>query len=340
VTDPDATVTEVHQGCGEGVTGTSVGRLRALVVTNMYPSGANPALGRFVRDQVDALRRQPGVEVEVVHFPPGARGYMRAVRTLRPYRAQRFDVVHAHFGLTAWPALLAGLRPLVVTLHGNDLFHPRSNRITRAALPFVALPAAVSRAFSAHVPGAGRTRRVAVLPVGIDLGRFRRIPRPEARRRLDLDPDRPYLLFPHDPSRPLKRFDRAQEVAGSHRLLVMGRVPPDEVPYWINAANAVLVPSQDEGFGLSVIEALACGVPAFGTPVGIHPVALAGIDGALCAPYDRDVWRRALDPHVRAPDPRVDGRARAELFSADRMAARVVEAWREVASARRGVGSR
>jgi hypothetical protein len=89
-----------------------------------------------------------------------------------------------------------------------------------------------------------------------------------------------------------------------------------------------------------VIEALACGVPAFGTPVGIHPVALAGIDGALCAPYDRDVWRRALDPHVRAPDPRVDGRARAELFSADRMAARVVEAWREVASARRGVGSR
>jgi teichuronic acid biosynthesis glycosyltransferase TuaC len=358
VTDPDATVTEVHQGCGEGVTdtsgsarkyvrrqgvaggATSVGRLRALVVTNMYPSAENPALGSFVRDQVEALRRQPGVEVELVHFAPGARGYARAIRTLRPYRAQRFDVVHAHFGLTAWPALVAGLRPLVVTLHGNDLFHPRSNRITRAALPFAALPATVSRAFSAHVPGAGRTRRVAVLPVGIDLARFRRIPRAEARRRLDLDPDRPYLLFPHDPSRALKRFDRAQAVAGPHRLLVMGRVPPDEVPYWINAANAVLVPSQDEGFGLSVIEALACGVPAFGTPVGIHPVALAGIDGALCAPYDRDVWRRALDRHVRAPDPRVDGRARAELFSADRMAARVVEAWREVASARRGVGSR
>jgi glycosyltransferase involved in cell wall biosynthesis len=313
------------------------GVLRALVVTNMYPSPANPALGSFVRDQVEALRRQPGVEIELVHFSPGARGYARAVRALRALRRrdhQRFDVVHAHFGLTAWPVILARLgAPLVVTLHGNDLFHPRSNRITRAALPFTTLPAAVSRAFSANVPGAGRTRRVAVLPVGIDLGRLRRIPREEARRRLGLDPAGPYLLFPHDPARPLKRADRAREVAGEHRLLILGKVPPEEVPYWINACNAVLVPSQDEGFGLSVIEALACGVPAFGTPVGIHPVALEGIEGALCAPYDRDVWRAALEPHLRAADPRVEGRSRAELFSNDRMAARVVEAWREVVAA-------
>jgi glycosyltransferase involved in cell wall biosynthesis len=313
------------------------GVLRALVVTNMYPSPANPVLGSFVRDQVEALRRQPGVEIELVHFAPGARGYARALRALRALRrhhGQRFDVVHVHFGLTAWPVILARLgAPLVVTLHGNDLFHPRSNRITRAALPFTTLPAAVSRAFSANVPGAGRTRRVAVLPVGIDLERFRRIPREDARRRLGLDPAGPYLLFPHDPARPLKRADRAREVAGEDRLLIMGKVPPEEVPYWINASNAVLVPSQDEGFGLSAIEALACGVPAFGTPVGIHPVALEGIEGALCAPYDRDVWRAALEPHLRAADPRVEGRSRAELFSNDRMAARVVEAWREIVAA-------
>jgi glycosyltransferase involved in cell wall biosynthesis len=315
----------------------TVERLRALVVTNMYPSPANPALGSFVRNQVEALRRQPGVEIELVHFAPGAGGYARALRALRALRrrhGQRFDVVHAHFGLTAWPVILARFgAPLVVTLHGNDLFHPRSNRITRAALPFMTLPAAVSRAFSANVPGAGRTRRVGVLPVGIDLERFRRIPREEARRRLGLDPAGPYLLFPHDPARRLKRADRAREVAGKHRLLIMGKVAPEEVPYWINASNAVLVPSQDEGFGLSVLEALACGVPAFGTPVGIHPIALEHIEGALCAPYDRDVWRAALEPHLRAADPRVEGRSRAELFSNDRMAARVVEAWREIVAA-------
>jgi glycosyltransferase involved in cell wall biosynthesis len=307
--------------------------VRALVVTNMYPTPERPALGSFVRDQVEALRRRGDVEIELFKFAGGLRGYPRAAREIRRrYRGQRFDVVHAHFGLTAWPAVAAQLGPVVVTLHGNDLFHPRSKRLTRAILPFTALPAAVSREFSGQLKGAGTTRRVAVLPVGIDVERFRPIPRREARERLGLDPDGRYLLFPHDPERPLKRFDRAREAAGDTPLLTMGRVPPAEVPYWINAANAVLVPSQAEGFGLSVIEALACGVPAFGTPVGIHPVALYGIEGAYCAPWDRDGWRAALRPVLEAADPRVEGAARAALFSADRMAARVVAAWHDVAA--------
>src|SRR5438309_1897907 len=132
----------------------------------MYPTPQRPEYGRFVLDQVEALRRRDDVEVEVFSFPPGLRSYPAAARELR-------------------------------RRHG------------------------------------------------------------------------PYLLFPHDPARALKRFDRAQEAAGDVPLLHMGRVAPEEVPYWINAANAVLVPSQAEGFGLSVIEAIACGVPAFGTPVGI-----------------------------------------------------------------------
>jgi glycosyltransferase involved in cell wall biosynthesis len=305
------------------------GPVRALIVTNMYPTPERPEYGRFVLDQVEALRRRGDVDIEVFSFPPGLRGYPKAAIDLRRrYRGTSFDVVHAHFGLTAWPALLARKGPVVVTLHGNDLFHPRSRRITRAALPFTALPAAVSREFSENIPGAGTTRRVAVLPVGIDVHRFRPIPREEARRHLGLDPDRPYLLFPHDPARRLKRHDRAVEAAGDTTLLTIGRVAPQEVPYWINAANAVLVPSQAEGFGLSVIEAIACGVPAFGTPVGIHRVVLQGIEGAYCAPYDRDAWRERVAAVVREEDPRVDGRRRAELFSADRMAARVVAAWR------------
>jgi glycosyltransferase involved in cell wall biosynthesis len=303
--------------------------VRALVVTNMYPTPERPWSGPFVRDQVEALRRRGDVDVELFNFPAGTRNYPRAARALRRrYDADEFDVVHVHFGLVAWPALLAGLRPLVVTLHGNDLLHARSRPFTRAALPLMALPAAVSRAFSENIPGAGRTRRVAILPCGVDMTRFKPIPRAEARQRLGLDPDGPYLLFPHDPSRPLKRYDRAQEAAAGVRLLTLGGVPAEEVPYWINAANAVVVPSQDEGMGLAVIEASACEVPAFGTPVGAHAVALAGIEGSACLPWDRDAWRAALAPHLAAADPRVDGRPAAERLSADRMAARVVAAWR------------
>lgn len=297
----------------------------------MWPSEAAPQVGPFVVDQVEALRRIDGVEVDVHPFAPGPRALAGAMRDIRRrHRDGGYDVVHAHFGLTAWPALAARLAPVVVTLHGNDLFHPRSNRITRAALPFTALPAAVSRAFSANVPGAGATRRVAVLPVGIDTTRFAPIDRREARTRLGLDPEEPFLLFPHDPKRPLKRADRARELARElgAPLRVLGTAHPRDVPLWHNAANAVVVPSQDEGFGLAVIEASACDVPALGTPVGIHPLALRGIEGSLCADFDVATWAAAARPHLEADDPRVRGRAQAQLFSADRMAARVVAAWR------------
>jgi teichuronic acid biosynthesis glycosyltransferase TuaC len=89
----------------------------------------------------------------------------------------------------------------------------------------------------------------------------------------------------------------------------------------------VLVPSQREGFGLAVLEALACDVPVLATPVGIHPEALAGVPGTLCAPFDLERWSAALAPHLAHEDPRVPGRARAELYSSDRMAARVFAAW-------------
>src|ERR1019366_8000540 len=79
--------------------------MRALIVTNMYPSPEHPALGSFVRDQVEALRRLPDVELELYAFDPGGPGaYLRAAADLRRrYRRASFDVVHSHFGLTAWP---------------------------------------------------------------------------------------------------------------------------------------------------------------------------------------------------------------------------------------------
>jgi len=153
--------------------------VRALVVTNMYPSASDPALGVFVRDQVEALRRLPAHDVDLFAFAPGgARAYVRAARTLRrAHGADRYDVVHAHFGLTAWPALALRGGPVVVTLHGTDLAHPRSRRITRAALPRVALVAAVSPSLAAAVPSVRLRRPVAVLPCGVALDRFRPIPR-------------------------------------------------------------------------------------------------------------------------------------------------------------------
>jgi teichuronic acid biosynthesis glycosyltransferase TuaC len=314
--------------------------MRALIVTNMYPTPERPALGSFVRDQVDALRRISGVEIDVFAFAPGgALGYVRAaVQLARRHRHRQFDVVHAHFGLTVWPALAARGRARAVTLHGTDLAHPRSRAITLGGLRFEDLVGVVSEPLAHVVPRWATPNRVAVLPCGVDMRRFRPISRAAARAELGLDRDRRYLLFPADPRRAEKRHDRALALAlalGEEvRLLTLGDVAPPEVPLWVNSANAVLVPSDREGFGLAVLEALACDVPVLATPVGIGPEALEGVPGTYCGTFDLDAWREALAPHLAADDPRVPGRARAEEFSSDRMAARLLEAWRELTADR------
>jgi glycosyltransferase involved in cell wall biosynthesis len=121
-----------------------------------------------------------------------------------------------------------------------------------------------------------------------------------------------------------------QLVPDGVELIHYDNTPPERVPFFINAANAVVVTSEREGFGLAPLEALACDVPVLATDVGIAPLALAGIRGTLCAPFQRDAWLRTLAPHLEQSDPRIEGRSRAALFGSGRMADRVACAYRDL----------
>lgn len=309
--------------------------MRVLVVTNFVPDAAAPQRGRWVLDQVEEMRRL-GTEVDVFSFLPGSSHYLpAALRLRRLLKRESFDLVHVHYGLTAWSALIAGARPLVVTFHGTDVRHPVVGPLSRRIAWRSDLVATVSRSLFGPEdgrPGLPPVPGSAVLPCGPDLGRFRPLPRAEARRQLGLDPAGRYLLFPANPKRAEKRSDRAREVAAASdaELLTGGSIDPDRMPLWVNAANAVLVTSDYEGFGLTCVEALACNVPVLSTPVGIAPFALAGIAGTTCAPFDAASWSDAARLHLAAPDPRVEGVARAASLSAVRMAERTIVAYREV----------
>jgi teichuronic acid biosynthesis glycosyltransferase TuaC len=315
--------------------------MRVLVVTNLTPDAASPSRGSFVRDQIQGLE-DVGVDVELYSFPVGSRHYLPATREVRHLlRRERFDLVHAHYGLPGWCAVLAGARPLIVTFHGTDVRHRIVGPLSRRLARRIDLAAGASIALFGPEGGRRGLPRppgpAAVLPCGADLERFAPIERAEARRRLALDPAGRYLLFPAAPHRPVKRHDRAEALARflDAELLTGGDVAADRMPEWMNAANAVLVTSENEGFGLVAIEALACDVPVLSTPVGVAPFLLAGIDGCLAAPFDAEGWGSVARPHLDSDDPRIAGRRRAEWFSARLMADRVVAAYRGLLSADR-----
>lgn len=309
--------------------------MRVLVVTNFMPDAGAPQRGRWVRDQVDEMRRR-GIEVDLFEFARGRNEYLPAARRLRALlRHERFDLVHAHYGLAGWVARLAGAAPLVVTFHGTDVRHHLVAHLSRRLAWRCDLVAAVSRALFEPEdgrPGLPAVPGSAVLPCGPDLERFGPRPRGEARRALGLDPEGSYLFFPANPARPEKRHDRAAEVAAAcgADLLSGGSIEPEQMPLWLNAANAVLVTSDYEGFGMAAIEALACDVPVLSTPVGIAPYAVGAVEGCLCAPFEAEAWAAVAQRHLDAADPRVAGAARAHTLSAGSMAERVIEAYRAV----------
>lgn len=296
----------------------------------MLPDAAHPERGQFVRDQVARLAELEGVEVQLHELAQGAGALARgALELRRRYGRERLDVVHAHFGLSAWPALVVPARVQALTVHGTDVSHPRTRLLTRMAISRMDVLAAASAPLAEQLSREAGVQ-AQVLPCGVEMERFRPIPRADARTRLGLDVERPFVLFAADPARPEKRYDRALALARATgaELRTLGGVKPALVPDWVNAANAVLVPSAREGFGLAVLEALACDVPVLATPVGVHCEALNALPGALCAPFALESWGEALAPHLRDRDPRVAGRERAERYSARRMAERVAGAWR------------
>jgi len=309
--------------------------MRVLVVTNLVPDATTPQRGRWVRDQVAEIRAR-GIEVEEFGFPRGRSHYLPATRRLRALlRRERFDLVHAHYGLAGWVARLAGARPLLVTFHGTDVRHQIVGPLSRRLAWRADLVAGVSRALFFEEdgrPGLPDVPGAAVLPCGPELGRFAPSPRAAARAALGLDPAGHYLLFPADPARPEKRHDRAAQLAAATgaELLTGGSIEPEAMATWMNAADAVLVTSDYEGFGMAAIEELACDVPVLSTPVGVAPYLLSGLEGCLCAPFDPDIWASAARPHLASDDPRVAGAARAATLAAGPMAERVIEVYRHV----------
>ncbi len=111
---------------------------------------------------------------------------------------------------------------------------------------------------------------------------------------------------------------------GLQRTRLLGYVADEDLPAFYQASDLFIMPSLAlEGFGLSTLEALACGVPVLGTPVGGTPEILNGVlpDFVLADAGAESLAAGILRTLSRLPDPELSLRVRpyAEGFSWDRI---------------------
>ena len=256
--------------------------LRILFVTAMYPHAGHEASGAFVMQQAEQLRALQH-QVDVLHFH-GYRSKLEyikgALEVRRRTRRAKYDVVHAHYGVTGIAAIFRSATPLVITLHGSDVLLGRLEpMISRFVCHCADATIAVSKKIAAKIPGE-------IIPCGVDVKAFEPRERSEARKRLGLSSAKKYVLFPFSPERRVKRFDLAAAavncLAGDDpdlELLTISKVPNAEMPWYYSAADAMILCSDSEGSPTAVKEALACNLPVVSTDVGDVLEIVQGIAG-------------------------------------------------------------
>ncbi|HEX9597015.1 MAG TPA: glycosyltransferase family 1 protein [Anaerolineales bacterium] len=110
-----------------------------------------------------------------------------------------------------------------------------------------------------------------------------------------------------------------------------GFIPATTLPFWYNSAEVFVYPSVFEGFGLPVLEAMACGTPVITSKVSSLP-EVAGNSGLCLPPHDRAAWTEALhrafhDTHWRV-QARDKGLAEAKGFTWEKTAQLTVSSYR------------
>ncbi|RCW37577.1 glycosyltransferase family 4 protein [Marinilabilia salmonicolor] len=279
-----------------------------------------------VAEQSRGLKKR-GVRVSFFQLEKGGfAGYVKEIFRLRRFLKQHeFEVIHAHYGLSAVVASLAGARSLVVSLMGSDVFGPLWLLWLGRFFSAFFWPCVIVK--SQQMANRLGVRSVKVIPNGVDLTIFREIPREEARIKMGCS-CRKVVLWPANPDREVKNVKLALDtskllVPEQVELKIIYDVPTRQMPWFYNSAEVVLVTSRWEGSPNVVKEALACNVPVVSTPVGDVEMWLQQVDGCeVVAPEAHelaDAIRRVIGRGKR-----INGRAVIGQLDIDRISARLM----------------
>lgn len=318
--------------------------MKVLVVTNMYPSEQHPHAGSFVRSQMDSIRRK-GVDIEVVNINE-KRGVLKFFRGWWKLFKRSFDpgidLLHAHYGFSGVISVLQWKLPVVISFCGGDVLGNPDERGRLKPEYLLLLP--VSWLLSLLVPAAivksaemkqklPAGKNLHIIPNGVDLELFKPMNTRTARRRLNLDPDKNYILFPANPRWARKCFPVAEAAVRmlqqrySVELLPVHSGSPDMVPVYMNACDAMVLTSYWEGSPNVIKEAMACNLPIVSVDVGDVAEIISGTVNCYLAARTPAAIAACLEKILIAGS-RTNGRERIQHLEIGAVADRVISIYR------------
>ncbi len=248
----------------------------------------------------------------------GLKGYVRHIFILRKFlKKQSYDVVHAHYSLSAMTASLAGARPLVVSLMGSDVkASPLLSKLIKIFQTIFWRRVIVK---SADMKASSKIAEAKILPNGVDFEKFKPLSREEALTVTGWDPMKKHLLFAANPKRPEKNFPLAKAAFEllndpAIELHSLVDIPNELMPHYFNASDVILLTSLWEGSPNVIKEAMACNSKIVAVDVGDIREVMGNTPGCYISDFEptafSDTINKALEHTAKTT-----GRAKIEHLS-------------------------
>ena len=244
----------------------------------------------FVYEQMKELKKLD-VELDVFLIEKnGLIGYLRSRKALiRTIESNKYDLIHAHYGLAGLFAASQFRIPVIVSFIGSDINNIRIRLMSRLAMILSVHNIFVSKELQLK---SKVKKKYSIIPYGVDFTDTVPMEKIFARSLMKIPKDEVMCLFGSSRYRKIKNFslaERAVRLCDNVKLRDLnGNYDKDKVISLINACDCVLLTSFNEGSPQIIKEALACNVPIVTTDVGDVRIVIGNTDGCYICSYKAD----------------------------------------------------
>ena len=266
--------------------------MRILIVC----SGTKNKLSPFIKEQMDSLKVN-NIDLSLFQIKKkGPIGYLFSLKLLKnQIKTFKPDLIHAHYGLSGLFANLQRKVPVITTYHGSDI-----NDKKTLLLSMISIILSKHNIFvSQSLKNVSKVKYgYSIIPCGIDLKIFKYIEKNEARKIMNLELSRKYVLFSGSFDNEIKNSILAQNAVkrmDNVTLIELKNYTRSEVNLLFNSVDVALLTSFSEGSSQFVKEAMACNCPVVSTNVADLILLFGDVPGFFLTDFTPDACAKQIE---------------------------------------------